>query len=335
MGTLSILFCIYHLKPFIELLTSAWTPCWVTCHRCPCWARAGQDNLSCSVIQLKPRQSFPHVVYFAWMKEVGAAPGLLPQLSTEQLHSYTSVPIFRGVTDAHHTRSCFRLNHKGYPHPPLHGLKKKQTQGTFLIIFLKSSETMKYHKLGVKWKEECHPTACPRAAVLSLVLPFFPVLSSSWGDMLVAVYASGMSRKEMLSGAEREGLMPMQTFAHRLQAARRHQNCETSPPHTHASWQNQLLIWGSHEVTDELLVTAVAPSNRKLCHVFSNQKSCSVRLPPWPGDKAGEQTSSTIPSTQTQYHTGETLAACWVRNTWDVEILLQPPCFPALLHSQH
>lgn len=127
MGTLSILFCIYHLKPFIELLTSAWTPCWVTCHRCPCWARAGQDNLSCSVIQLKPRQSFPHVVYFAWMKEVGAAPGLLPQLSTEQLHSYTSVPIFRGVTDAHHTRSCFRLNHKGYPHPPLHGLKKKQT----------------------------------------------------------------------------------------------------------------------------------------------------------------------------------------------------------------
>lgn len=270
------------------------------------------------------------------MKEVGAAPGLLPQLSSEQLH-LTPLSPFLEVSQMHITPDPA----SGWTIRVTHTLlcmvskRNRQTQGILLIIFLKSSETMKYHKLGVKWKEECHPTACPRAAVLSLVLPFFPVLSSSWGDMLVAVYASGMSRKEMLSGAEREGLLPMQTFAHRLQAARRHQNCETSPPHTHASWHNQLLIWGSHEVTDELLVTAVAPSNRKLCHVFSNQKSCSARLPPWPGDKAGEQTSSTIPSTQTQYHTGETLAACWVRNTWDVEILLQPPCFPALLHSQH
>lgn len=46
----------------------------------------------------------------------------------------------------------------------------------------------------------------------------------------------------------------------------------------------------------------------------------------WARDRAGDQTSSSIPSTQTQHHTEE---ACWVRNAQDVEILLQPPCLPA------
>lgn len=57
----------------------------------------------------------------------GSSPRFIASAQLRAIASYTSVPIFRGVTDAHHTRSCFRLNHKGYPHPPLHGLKKKQT----------------------------------------------------------------------------------------------------------------------------------------------------------------------------------------------------------------
>lgn len=140
----------------MELLTSAWTPCWVTCHRCPCWARAGQDNLSCSVIQLKPWQSCPSRSLLHMDERSGSSPRFIASAQLRAIASYTSVPIFRGVTDAHHTRSCFRLNHKGYPHPPLHGLKKKQTNtGHFTHYIFKElrnhevSQTRSKMKRGV------------------------------------------------------------------------------------------------------------------------------------------------------------------------------------------
>lgn len=137
--------------------------------------------------------------------------------------------------------------------------ERDKTRGTFLMIFLKSSETIKCYTLLNRVKgrsaifislcalgQQCWAWSCRSCSNLQAeVTPWQLSVHHGW--------------------AERRCCQVLRRHAANAnicsQAAHSHQNCETSPPpHTHTSWQNQLLIWGSHEVTDCLSQLSPPPT---------------------------------------------------------------------------